>query len=370
MKKNLIIIGKYLPGYKDGGPIRTIKNLVEFFKGEYEFYILCYDRDNGDTEPYDGICYNQWNKVGSANVWYTSRFTKKLITKLTDGMDTIYLCGVYDSYAFKTLSLKKSNKIKQDVYVASMGVFSPGALAQKKLKKYVYLKICKTFGLFKNITWSVTSELEYSELEKAIGKSKYIVAENLPRNSVPGRVLNKTNWNKFVFYSRISPKKNLLGAIQIISKLKSSIIFDIYGPKEELNYWEQCEKALNQLPLNITWNYCGVVDSEAAQQTLSKYDFFLFPTFGENYGHVIFEALSVGCIPIISDQTPWKIITEQKAGIVLPLENDLNNFADELIRIMNLGEDEKKQMSLRAVNIAKQKIDNSKKETGYRKIFK
>ena len=49
-------------------------------------------------------------------------------------------------------------------------------------------------------------------------------------------------------------------------------------------------------------------------ETFSKYDVFLFPTKGENYGHVIFEALAGGCIPIISDQTPWNDIEQAGCG--------------------------------------------------------
>ena len=52
VRKILIVMGRYLPGYKDGGPVRSIKNLVDRLGTEYEFYILTVDRDHGDTEPY------------------------------------------------------------------------------------------------------------------------------------------------------------------------------------------------------------------------------------------------------------------------------------------------------------------------------
>jgi len=50
-KDILIIMGRYLPGYKDGGPVRSIKNLTDFLGREYNFKILTCDRDHGDTEP-------------------------------------------------------------------------------------------------------------------------------------------------------------------------------------------------------------------------------------------------------------------------------------------------------------------------------
>lgn len=42
-----------------------------------------------------------------------------------------------------------------------------------------------------------------------------------------------------------------------------------------------------------------MVDSQEVVETFSQYDVFLFPTKGENYGHVIFEALAGGCMTSI-----------------------------------------------------------------------
>lgn len=70
MRKILILMGRYLPGHKDGGPLRTIINVTEALGDEYEFYIGCLDRDHGDKEPYSNIRRNEWNQVGKAKVWY------------------------------------------------------------------------------------------------------------------------------------------------------------------------------------------------------------------------------------------------------------------------------------------------------------
>ena len=63
-KDILIITGRYLPGYKDGGPVRSIKNLTDFLGDEYNFKLLTCDRDHGDKESYPNIKVNDWNAVG------------------------------------------------------------------------------------------------------------------------------------------------------------------------------------------------------------------------------------------------------------------------------------------------------------------
>jgi len=66
----LTFTGGYLPGFKGGGPIRTIASLVEILGEEFDFKIVTLDRDFGSNAPYTGINENIWQKVGKAEVFY------------------------------------------------------------------------------------------------------------------------------------------------------------------------------------------------------------------------------------------------------------------------------------------------------------
>ena len=65
MKKRVILcfVGHYLPGYRSGGPIRSISNLVENLGDEFKIHIICSDRDLSDKEPYANINTNTWKTV-------------------------------------------------------------------------------------------------------------------------------------------------------------------------------------------------------------------------------------------------------------------------------------------------------------------
>lgn len=115
--------------------------------------------------------------------------------------------------------------------------------------------------------------------------------------------------------------KNLDFAIRVLKEVKSEIFFDIYGPKEDLAYWNQCETLIHQLPSNIVVNYCGSIRPENVKEKFSRYDLFLFPTRGENYGHVIAESISAGTPVLLSDRTPWRDLEQQGTGWVLPLDS-------------------------------------------------
>src|SRR6516225_9731553 len=71
--KILMFTDWYEPGFKAGGPIQACKNVVTSLKQDYEFYILCSDRDLGDGEAYPDILTDQWiQKERNIHIWYAS----------------------------------------------------------------------------------------------------------------------------------------------------------------------------------------------------------------------------------------------------------------------------------------------------------
>lgn len=373
-KKNiLIIMGRYLPGYKDGGPVRSIKNLIDFIGDEYNFHILTCDRDHGDVEPYPNIKVNEWNQVGKAKVFYVppKGFTFKVIKTLAKQVDLLYICGCFNDYAIHTLILKRLGFIKKPVVVAAMGLFSPMEFQLKYKKKKIFTTIFNSLGLFKNIYWSATSPMEIDEIAQQIKiHDNFFIAEDLPRK-VDGTSIKKhkeAGSLRVVWISRIAPKKNLLGTIQILKSVRSQVEFTIYGPKHVEDYWEKCEKELKSLPKNIDWSWKGNIESEKVVENLTPYHLFLFPTLGENYGHVIQEALSAGCLCIVSDQTPWSDLDLHEAGFVFPLDN-LELYVKALESYADMDEKEFQNVSRKAKQYALikniEKIDNN----GYRGMF-
>lgn len=374
MKKILIITGRYLPGYKDGGPVRSIKNLTDYLGDEYEFRILTCDRDHGDIEPYPNIKVNDWNHVEKAKVYYVppKGFKKKLIKRLAADADLVYVCGCFNDYAINTLILKRFNKIKKPVVVAAMGLFSTMAFQLKYKKKKLFIMAFNTLGLFKNIYWSATSEMEIQEICQQVKarSEQFYIAEDLPRmvDSKPIVKKKKVGELSVCWISRIASKKNLIKAIEILSIVKAKTDFTIYGPVEDIEYWSKCQRALKQLPKNITWQYKGNVESEQVVQTLKPHHVFLFPTLGENYGHVIQEALSAGCPCILSDQTPWQNLEQSGVGFVYSL-NEPEKFRKSIENYANLDQKEMQEVSNRALSYAIENSNQKVLNTGYRVIF-
>lgn len=375
MRRILIITGRYLPGYRDGGPVRSLVNLTETFGNNYDFHIMCLDRDHGDTAPYPGIKVNEYNAVGNAKVLYVHHFSEKAVLGAASDADVVYVCGPYNDYARIAMRLKKTGQIKSPLYVASMGSFSKEAYRIKGAKKRLFITYMKLAGMFDNVIWSVTSEKEEEELKAIVGKdSRCVIAADLPRAGVTGHAHTKVPCElKLVFISRISRKKNLLTIPEILEMVSDehNISLDIYGRGEDMDYLHECMERLDgtkrRHPL-FSWEYKGEADSDRVPGIFADYDAFLFPTLGENYGHVIAESLASGCIPVISDTTPWMDLNEKGCGYVCPYD-DPSAFAEAIDELLYMNDEDIDIMRQRCYEYIRAVNEQSVRNSGYRRIF-
>lgn len=331
-KHILCIINTYQPGYKGGGPIKTIANLVSSLGEEYEFYIVTRDRDLKDRQPYKNVLVDVWVRLGRSMVYYTSpkKFSFYGIKNILKSVeyDILYLNSFLSVKAtIIPLLLRRFGVLKySSVIIAPRGEFSNGALGIKSLKKKIYILIARYMGLYDGLIWQASSEKEKQDIQQIMGwvAKKILIAPNLlskENNVSEKRDRYCKTKTKAVFLSRISPMKNLKYVMRILKKVSTEIDLSIYGPIEDHEYWLECEKLKNKIPSSCDVHYRGEVIPEKVYDVFSSHDVFLFPTKGENYGHVIYESLVAGTCVVVSDQTPWKQ-DDSSAVEVISLEDE------------------------------------------------
>lgn len=367
--KVLIFSGCYLPGYKAGGPIRSLANLVEKLGDEFNFKVVTTDRDLKGVRSYSGIRVNCWNQVGKAEVFYLSPQSCSLRTIYTlmrsTEYDILYLNSFFSPiFTIKPLLLRRLGMIRNvPTIVTPRGEFSLGALKLKKLKKYLYFKLVKLFGLYNDIIWQASSKYEEKDIRQLFGsKIPVIIAPNLTsplckQEKQINRNIKVAGSLKIIFLSRVSKKKNLTGALKMLERLNGRVLFNIYGPLEDKDYWVECRKIIKRLPNNIRVQYMGAVEHEQVKTLMKEHDLFFLPTFGENFGHVILEALVSGCPVLISDQTPWRNLERKGVGWDLPLEHP-EKFQDVLQKCIVMNEREYNVLSNRAYKFGLKVVEN------------
>lgn len=313
-KKILVLNGQYLPGYKGGGPIQSCVNMIENLSDKFEFYVLCADRDFKSDKPYENIKINEWNQVGSAKVFYMSpdKQTLRGFNKILNSIefDIIYLNGFFSPiFTIKPLILRWFGKLKGKIVILTPRGDFTGGCENKKLKKYSYIYLCKLIGLYKNLVWHATSEIEEKNIKEKFKNAIVFTAPNLAAKFIPkDNIIEKKQGElRLVFISRIFPKKNLKFALEILKEVNhGNIVFDIYGPMEDKKYWNECIEVIKEMPSNVKVSYKGELKHTEIENIFRGYHAFLFPTLGENYGHVIVEAMMNNCLCILSKGvTPW-----------------------------------------------------------------
>jgi glycosyltransferase involved in cell wall biosynthesis len=211
------------------------------------------------------------------------------------------------------------------VIIAPRGGFSRGAMNIRGWKKTPYLLASRMLCAERNILWHATSDLEADDIGRCIGPGARIaIAPNVrscEEISVERAEPKRPGVLRLVFLSRITPKKNLLGAIRALRFIAGRISLDIYGPIGDLQYWHACEMEARRLPQNVRIDYRGTVAPADVMATLAQYDAMFLPTLGENFGHAIVESLAAGCPVIISDRTPWRNLVSSGVGWDVPLES-------------------------------------------------
>lgn len=376
-RKILIFIDWYLPGYKAGGPIQSVANLVEHLKDEFEFYIITRDTDYCESKPYPTIKSNEWNTLqNGVKVYYFSKdhLTRANIRDLIykTEFDAVYLNGIYSLYftLFPLYYLRK--KKKKRIVIAARGMFAESALGVKKTKKRIFLSCIKILKMFDDVVFHATTENEKNEIQKVLGeKIKVKVAGNLPQNvnveKAPNRI-KSADLVRLINVARIAPEKNLLYALQVLKDVKSSVEFDFYGPIYNQEYWKECENVINKLPSNIKVSYKGSIEPERVLDIMRNYHFMFMPTRGENFGHIILQSLMIGCPVIISDQTPWKQLVEKNTGWDISLESP-EEFAKTIDSCVLMNQTGYDQMSNSAFDFAQQYIHNPEISAQNRALF-
>ena len=341
-KKILVFTDWFLPGFKAGGPIRSLVNLTATL--QHDFYIVTRNTDHDSEEPYAEITPHEWIQHDEhVHVFYlceTSIDATVIRTLLTESFyDFIYLNSLF-SPKFTLLPIRIAARLgmRDRIILAPRGMLKPAALSIKSRKKKIFLFVSRYLGWFFGIRWHATNEEEAKEIRTHYGRSAQIrIAPNLasviaeplaPAHKEPGRLV-------LVSIARISPEKGILEALEFLqhAQLQGSIHCTFFGTQQNPEYLQRCKEIAATIPA-ADIRFPGEISPENIAAALLDAHFFYLPTRGENFGHAIAEALQYGKPVIISDRTPWRNLAATGAGWDLPL--NASSFAPVLAHCLTM----------------------------------
>jgi len=113
--------------------------------------------------------------------------------------------------------------------------------------------------------------------------------------------------------SRIDPKKGLHVMLEALSQLPESVTLDIYGDGDS-DYLAALHRIVEERALCRRVTFHGHVDGERKQHAFEAADLFVLPSFSENFGMAVAEALAHGLPVVVSKAAPWEGVDGRGCG--------------------------------------------------------
>ena len=343
----LFIITEYFHPFSDaGGPVRSIENLIKLVDNNYSLKLITSANSHQGEKLSKNIKSDEFTiePITKISAYYSKNtfigFLKITLLFIKFRNHTFYLNGMY----VPRLSLLPA-LICKNVIICPRGMLINETLGPKSFYKKIYLFIYK-LAISKKAIWHATSTAEVLDIKRFFGpKTNVQVISNITLKPLTNKkdFIKEKGVLKLVYYGLIVENKSLLTLIKTLKSLNFPVSLDIFGSIKDQSYWKLCLKEINQNNSLATFNYTGHANPADSQTILANYDAFILLTKGENFGHAIYESLSVGTPVVISNKTPW-IFEESSTpgGWLINYDNqviDIEAFKQTLIYLYDIDND-------------------------------
>ena len=322
---------------RSGGPSRSSQGLVAALcKAGVDAWIYPFD----GAEPWiEGVRRFECSNV--LNVQNVRMF------------DLVHIHGIWDRRLHKVAVTCR----KADVpyVIAPRGMLEPWSLKQKWLKKRIARFLYQDRDLRLAAALHATAESEAEQFRRLGFKNRIIISPNgvnVPAGTFEVKVKGEGEQRRALFVSRMHPKKGVLELVESWARVKKEAkskcvgeqwIFELVytmNSDEERMYEQKVKDRILSLGMSYqdkdgtihcttATSACdfiltGPLDDEQKWEAYARADLFVLPTYSENFGIVVAEALWAGVPVITTKGTPWKELEERKCGwwIELPSAED------------------------------------------------
>ncbi len=229
-----------------------------------------------------------------------------------------------------------------------MGMLAPWALAHKAWKKRIAWWLYQHKDLRSASVLAATAEQERRDIRRRVpGKAVATIPHGVEipgLSNLPSRNPQK-NWRTVVFLGRIHPVKglkHLLEAWRLVCPAGWKCV--LAGP-DEAGHRAELTMLLRSWDLGSVFEFSGMVQGTAKWALLRQADLFVLPSFTENFGLVVAEALACEVPVIASKGTPWSDLHEHGCGYWVDI--GVGPLAEALRKATSLDDSERCEMGRR-----------------------
>ena len=280
--------------------------------------------------------------------------------------DIVHLHGLWSLALHRCAVICRKGHIPY--VIAPRGMLEPWSLQQKWLKK----RIARWLYQDRDLKWAAalhaTSESEAGQFRRLGFKNRIIISPNginVPSFYLAPKNTEDTRGTKRVlFVSRMHPKKGVMELGDAWERLADrdqwaeirgwccELVYTVNGDVEH-EYEAKVKARVKELGLQDQFIFTGAMDDEEKWTAYVRADLFVLPTYSENFGIVVAEALWAGVPVITTKGTPWQEIQVRKCGWWI--DNKVEHLVEAFRQAMSMNPQELCVMGERGRRLIKEK---------------
>jgi glycosyltransferase involved in cell wall biosynthesis len=318
--KVLHVVPSYYPAHVYGGPIQSVHNLNLALAAQgITIRVLTTDTngngrltESGQTIHFtDGMNVHYCRKLG-----FPRDFSPQLFAKLSAGIrwaDVVHLTAVYSFPTIPTLAL--GNMHQKPIVWSPRGAFQHWHGSPKPVAKYVWDRICGWAASNRTVIHAASVREKEAAEKRLPGVTARVVMNGV---LLPvARDKNDSERFRLLFLGRLHPIKgieNLLEACALLLSANQKFILKIAGSGEP-RYVESLMALVAKFDLARNVEFLGQVDEQQRSAVLFASDVLVLPSYSENFGLVVAEALAHSVAAIATPHTAWTDLDSRGAGL-------------------------------------------------------
>lgn len=346
-------------GEKKGGGIHeVVKNFYKYQKKLHHSPSIWYPGSETDA---DEIRLD--NNIKSLNSFGSGQLgiLKGLIQNLpieAHRFDIIHQHGIWTPMSLYAQKVRRASKLK--LIIQPHGFLEPYRLNISKYRKKIAFHLFEKSNLINASALVACSEDEAVKLKRMFPKNHVAVVFNgidpdFFKVHSKREVMQKDK-RRLLFLSQIIPVKGLERLFNVIADLGTDLFLDweflIAGYGDDA-YLKSLKKLVRKLDLGHLIKFVGAKIGSEKIEIFDNSDIFILPTFSENFGIVVAEALARG-IPVITTKgTPWNELNEYKCGFWV--NNSHEGIKDGMLSALDLSPAGLKEMGQKGRNLIEDK---------------
>lgn len=264
-------------------------------------------------------------------------------------IDLVHIHGVWHPLCH--WAARASRFCKVPYVVQPRGMLEPWANSHKKIKKSVATLLYQRRDLKCAIGFIATSDQEVASLRVLGLTNRTIMIPNgVEAANVDISRKKGTGIKIALFMSRIHPKKGVRELLEVWAKLRPrGWCLRIVGP-DDGGHIEVIRSLVDRLNLDESVRIIGPVYGNDRISEYVNADLFVLPTYSENFGLAVVEALSYGIPVLTTTGAPWSTLIDNQCGWWI--SPGVQSLSEVLPQALAIGDSERQLMGQRARQLA------------------